>query len=241
MIFSLPQGPYWKDNMFVTIEKVLNLGHGRVGEGEERRGEEKRREESWGEEREGGIQRKRGRDHFFKPSYFYTITCLSLGKAFIQWVCTQRLKTLWQELRGRNLWLQDWAGRLDRSPPRNANSAHHILSFLGDLAKSDYPVEKPILFPISLQNFAQIQMFRNETVASKRLWNNLKLLTPTIPRTSLLGANNQNWGRAKLSGHHRSTTTISLQIYTVPRALIWETLTFFFLIYNKYTLGRLKI
>lgn len=240
MIFSLPQGPYWKDNMFVTIEKVLNLGHGRVGEGEERRGEEKRREESWGEEREGGIKRRRGRDHFFKPSYFYTITCLSLGKAFLQWVCTQRLKTLWQELRGRNLWLQDWAGRLDRSPPRNANSAHHILFFFGDLAKSDYTVEKPILFPISLQNFAQIQMFRNETVASKRLWNNLKLLTPTIPRTSLLGANNQNWGRAKLSGHHRSTT-ISLQIYTVPRALIWETLTFFFLIYNKYTLGRPKI
>lgn len=142
---------------------------------------------------------RKGRDHFLKPSYFYTITCLSLGKIFIQWVCTQRLKTLWQELRGRDLWLRDWAEWLNRSPPRNTNSTHHILYFfLGWFGKIKlHSGKKTILFPTSLQNFVQIQMFRNGTVASKYLGNSLKLLTLTIPRTSLLGENNQNWGRAK--------------------------------------------
>lgn len=136
-----------KKTTFVTIEKVFNLGHGGEGgrEREERRWDERR------EKKEGGWDKEKERQRsFFKPSYFYPTTCLSLGKALIQWVCTQRLKNLWQELRGRNLWLRDWAGRLNRSPPRNANSAHHILSFLGDLAKSDSIVEKPILFPKSL-------------------------------------------------------------------------------------------
>lgn len=76
-----------------------------------------------------------------------------------------------------------------RSHPRNANSTHHIVSFLGDLAKLDCMVEKPILFPTSLQSFAQIQMFRNETVTSKHLWSNMKLLNTCCSRT-LLGAHN---------------------------------------------------
>lgn len=167
--------------------------------------------------------------------------CLSLTKAFIQWVCKQRLKTLWQELRGRNLWLWDWAGWLNRPHARHANSTHQILSFLGDLAKPDYKVEKPILFPTSLENFAQVQIFRNETGASKRLGNNLNLLTPTIPRTSLPGANNWNWSRAKVLWS-------SQEHYTYFTSNLHSSLSFdlrnphlFFLIYNKYILGRLKI
>lgn len=181
MIFSLPQGPHWKkQHVCHNWESFEFRAWGEGGrEREERRRGEERKEKR---EREAGIKRRKGRDNFFKPSYFYPIICLSLGKALIQWVCTQRLKNLWQELRGRNLWLRDWAGRLNWSPPRNANSAHHILSFLGDLAKSDSIVEKPILFPKSLQDFAQIQMFRNEAVTSKRLGNNLKLLTPNYSK-----------------------------------------------------------
>lgn len=60
-----------------------------------------------------------------------------------------------------------------------------ILTFLDDLAKSDYGVGKTNLFPVSLQNFDQIQMLKNETAASEHLGSNQKLLTPTIPRTSL--------------------------------------------------------
>lgn len=120
----------------------------------------------------------------------------TLGKAFIQWVHTEAEDPL-AGTESRNFWPWDWAGGPDRSHPRNAKSAHHRLSFLGELAKLDRTVEKSILFPTSLQNFAQLQMFRSETAASKHLWSNVKSLTPTIPRPSLLGADNRNRGRAK--------------------------------------------
>lgn len=58
-----------KNNMFVTIEKVLNLGHGGEGgrEREERRRGEKRKEKR---EREAGIKRRKGRDNFLNPHIF---------------------------------------------------------------------------------------------------------------------------------------------------------------------------
>lgn len=155
-------------------------------------------------------------------------------------MCTQRLKALWQELRGRNLWLQDWAGWSHRSHPRNANSTRHILSFLGDLAKLDYTMEKPILFPTSIQTFTQIQMFRNENMASKCLGSNLKLLTATVLRTSLLGASNWNMKQSRVSDHLRTTTPIELQIDTAPE--LWsEELSLFFSIYNKDIRGGKNI
>lgn len=137
---------------------------------------------------EGGKERERrwGRDCFFKTLilklFHFSLKGQTLGTVFIWWVCTLRLKTLWKEFRGRNLWLGlGWA----TYRPRNTNSVHHILTFLDDLAKSDYGVEKTNLFPASLQNFDEIQMLKNETAASEHLGSNQKLLTPTIPRTSL--------------------------------------------------------
>lgn len=70
--------------MLVTTEKKLNLAHGEAEEQEKDRKGGKREKE-----------RRRGRDHFFKPSYVYTITChfslkgQTLGKAFIQRVHTE--------------------------------------------------------------------------------------------------------------------------------------------------------
>lgn len=88
------------------------------------------RRDRGGEERGGEAEIIYLNPRIFIPSHtFFPLKGQTLGKAFIQWVCTQRLKTLWQELRGRNLRLRDWAGWPDRSHPRNANSAHYRPSF----------------------------------------------------------------------------------------------------------------
>lgn len=128
----------------------------------------------------------------------------------------------------------------DQIGPIQETHTPHIVYFLGWFGKIRLHGGKSSFVPyITSKRFPDSDV-RNETVASKHLGSKVKTLTPTVPRT-LLGANNWNWGRAKWSGDHRATRPTSRRIYTAPWTLIWETHTFFFLIFNKYILRTLKI
>lgn len=71
---------------------------------------------------------------------------------------------------------------------RQRKKTHHIP--LGGFGKNHINImEKLLLFPSSLHNFAQLQMLRNENVASICIGRSFKLLIHIFPRTSLLRTN----------------------------------------------------
>lgn len=126
---------------------------------------DRREREKWGEGKRQGL--------FFISSHFSLNTYISPQKPHSRQGIHSMSVTQTLETFGRNLEVGIYDCKIglgDLIGPIMEKQTLHIpsfLPFLGDLAKSDYTVEKLLPLTVSLQNFAQIQMFRNENVASK--------------------------------------------------------------------------
>lgn len=148
-----------------------------------------------------------------KPSHFYITSCKSQTLASyiysmnVHWgwrpTVRWKFRQEFRNLRGRNLWLQDWAVWPEKSHPINANSAYYFLSsfFLSWLIWKNQITQstpwKTTFVPYIFLKLCKDPDVPLRCVARKCWESNLNLLTPTLPRAFLFGANNWNWSRTK--------------------------------------------